>query len=179
MRRPTSSSNQKFLASGASRSTTHVHHSWMTVVRGVCEFLVPVLDGDPYGRRMAGRDDAGRCLRAEGRITPCDRRAHCLCSETFAVYMRGKHPPNLGNAVERRLQIAPVVGESDLTDIFVRRLFFDSPITESHQGPVPDEAEQARPCFLSGERGFPDVSRHVGVAPHAGTSREVFDPMPA
>jgi hypothetical protein len=131
------------------------------------------------GRKILGSDDASSLRRSEVRIAPGDGRAHGFGGIALAVCRRGQDPTDFRRAFEWWLQIALVVGKSDLSDEITGGFFFDGPITKTQQLPVAGVAQKLRPGFFFGEGLATGVLCDFGVGPHGGGVQEILHAMGA
>ena len=92
-----------------------------------------------------------RC-RAEVLFSPSDGGAYGFCRVSLAVHRWHQYPPNLWCRLNRRLEIALIVQESNFADESARLLLFPHPGSVAEKRPKPRVAQQPGPHFFARER---------------------------
>jgi hypothetical protein len=91
----------------------------------------------------------------------------------------GQYPATFGLALDRWVDLSLEVGKSNFSDESSAAFFGYHPVTETHQGPVPEVAQKLCPDLFPGERLASDEPSYLRVGPESGAFFEVLEAMTA
>ena len=158
------------------RSFTNEHDGGLRFVRGALKFPVAALLRDTNGRKIRRVDQAGGRGSSKMTVAPGDGGANGLGGVAPAVRFGSQHPADFGQMLHGRLQVAFVMGESNLADEFARGFVFDNPAAEVQERPMTNVAQKPCPGLFFG-KGLSEVPGYDGVGPHRGGGWKVFETM--